>query len=74
MEDNNLSREVREELEIARSKVRRRLTYGAGIVGAILVLWGSFWMADRTIMTVGINTAVALVFYWFGQRTSKPTV
>lgn len=72
MSDNELSKEVREQLEIARSKVRRRLTYVATGLFAILVLWGSLWMGDRSIMLVGINTAVALMFYWFGQRAAKP--
>jgi hypothetical protein len=70
--DNDISKEVKEQLEIDRSKVRRRLTYGAGIIGGILILWGSLWMADRTVMILGINTAVALMFYWFGQRGAKP--
>jgi len=72
MGNNEISREVKEQLEIAKSKVRRRLTYGAGVIAGILVLWGSMWMADRTIMVLGINTAVALIFYWFGQRAAKP--
>lgn len=72
MANNDLSKELREELERARSKVRRYLTYGAAIVAAILVLWGSLWMADRSIMLVGINGALALIFYWFGQRSVKP--
>jgi len=72
MPDNDLSKEVKEQLELARSRVRRYLTYGAAIVAAILVLWGSLWMGDRSIMLVGINGALALIFYWFGQRSVKP--
>lgn len=72
MADNELSKEVREQLEVARSKVRRVLTYGGGIVAAILVLWGSLWMGDRSIMLVGITAGLNLMFYWFGQRSVKP--
>ncbi|MBA7682613.1 hypothetical protein ES703_90965 [subsurface metagenome] len=36
MADNELSQEVKEQLEIARSKVRRRLSYGAGRLGLLL--------------------------------------
>ena len=72
MDNEGLSKETIEQLEIARSKVRRRLTYGAGIVAGILVLWGSLWLGDRSIMLMGINTAVALMGYWFGQRSVKP--
>ena len=72
MADKEISESVKEQLEIARSKVRRRLTYGAGIVGGILVLWGSLWLGDRSIALVGINASLALMFYWFGQRSVKP--
>ncbi|GAI99596.1 unnamed protein product [marine sediment metagenome] len=72
MADDELSKELKEELERARSKVRRYLSYGAGAIFAILVLWGSMWMADRSIMMVALNTCVAIIFYWFGQRSIKP--
>lgn len=62
--------EHQKELELARSKVRRRLTYGAGILFAILILWGLMWMNDRSIAMVGINTCVAVIMYWFGSRNS----
>ncbi len=64
--------EVDKELEIARSKVRRRLTYGAGIVLAFLVIWGTTWMGDRAIAIAGIQAGLAIIFYWFGQRSVKP--
>ena len=72
MTDNELSKEVKEKLEIERSKVRRRLSYGAGILFAVLVLWGSLWMADRSVMMVGVNACLAIIFFWFGQRSVKP--
>lgn len=72
MDENNLSKELQEELARARSKVRRVLTYGAGMVFSILVLWGVMWMADRSIMTVALNTCVAIFFYWLGVRSVQP--
>jgi len=72
MANNNLGRETKEQLEIAKSKVRRYLSYGAGAIFAILVLWGVMWMADRSVMLVALNTCVAIIFYWFGQRGAKP--
>lgn len=72
MANNDLSNEVKEQLEIARSKVRRYLSYGAGGLFAVLALWGVLWMADRSIMMVALNTCVAIIFYWFGQRNPQP--
>ncbi|MBA7593411.1 hypothetical protein ES703_00331 [subsurface metagenome] len=72
MPDNELSKEVKEQLEIARSKVRRVLTYGAAGLFIVLVLWGTMWMGDRSAMMVGIQAALAFMFYWFGQRSVKP--
>ena len=74
MPDNDLSQETREELEKARSKIRRRLSYGAGGLFAIVVLWGVMWMGDRSIMMVALNTCVAIIFYWFGQRSAQPPI
>lgn len=72
MANNDLGKETKEQLEIARSKVRRYLSYGAGGVFAILVLWGTMWMGDRSVMMVALNTCVAIIFFWFGQRSPKP--
>lgn len=72
MENRGLSKELQEELERSRSKVRRYLSYGAGGIFAILVLWGAMWMGDRSVMMVALNTCVAIIFYWFGQRSVKP--
>ena len=69
---NEFSKEFQEELERNRSNVRRYLSYGAGGIFAILVLWGTMWMADRSVMMVALNTCVAIIFYWFGQRSVKP--
>lgn len=70
--NNGLSKETKEKLEIARSKVRVRLSYGAMAIFGILVLYGVMWMADRSVMLIALNTCVAIIFYWFGQRTVKP--
>lgn len=72
MADNELSQETQEELEKARSKVRVRLSYGAMAIFGILVLWGTMWMGDRSVTMVALNTCVAIIFYWFGQRGAKP--
>lgn len=72
MPNDELSPETKEKLEIARSKVRRYLSYGAGVLFAILALWGVMWMAERSVMLVALNTCVAIIFYWFGQRSAKP--
>jgi len=72
MADNELSKEVREQLEIARSRVRRIITYAAVGLFTVLVLWGAMWMADRSVMMVGINAALAIMFFWFGHRSAKP--
>ena len=72
MANNELSQETREKLEIARSRIRRYLSYGAGGLFAILVLWGTLWMGDRSVMMVGINAALAIIFFWFGHRSAKP--
>jgi len=72
MADNELSKEVREQLEIARSRVRLVITYAAVGLFSVLVLWGALWMADRSVMMVGINAALAIMFFWFGHRSAKP--
>jgi len=67
-----LSQETKEKLEIARSKVRRVITYGA--MGMLIggFAYGMIWMGDRSITMVGINAALAILFYWFGNRAVKP--
>ncbi|MBA7620757.1 hypothetical protein ES703_28112 [subsurface metagenome] len=72
MADDELSQETKEKLEIARSKIRRYLSYGAGALFGILVLWGTLWMGDRSVMMVGVNACLAIIFFWFGQRSVKP--
>lgn len=72
MPDNELSKETKEKLELARSKVRRLITYGAGALLAFLVIWGTVWMADRSAMVAGIQACLAVIFYWFGVRSVKP--
>lgn len=72
MADNELSKEAKEQMEIARSKVRRILTYVAAGLFVVLVLWGAMWMADRSVMMVGINAALAFMYFWFGHRVAKP--
>jgi len=72
MADNDLSQETKEKLEIARSKVRRVITYVAlGIfVGGFA--YGMIWMGDRSITMIGLTSAVAIIFYWFGNRAKPP--
>ncbi|MBA7702562.1 hypothetical protein ES703_111331 [subsurface metagenome] len=70
--NDELSQETKDELEKARSKIRRYLSYGAGGLFAILALWGVMWMGDRSVMTVALNTCVAIIFFWFGQRSASP--
>lgn len=72
MSNDDLSKETKEKLEIARSKVRRIITYGAGVLLAFLVIWGTIWMADRSAMVAGIQACLAVIFYWFGVRSVKP--
>jgi len=73
MPDNNeLSKEVKEQLELARSKVRRYLTYGAGAVAAFIFIWGTTWMGDRSIAVAGLVLCSNIICYWFGQRSVKP--
>ena len=72
MADNELSKEVKEKLELARSKVRRRLSYAAMGLFATIVLWGTMWMGDRTIAIVGLNLCSNLIVFWFVLRGMKP--
>jgi len=72
MADNDLSQETKEKLEIARSKVRRVVTYVALGILAGGFAYGLIWMGDRSITMVGINAAIAIIFYWFGNRSIKP--
>jgi len=72
MADKELSENVKEQLEIARSRVRLVITYAAVGLFTVLVLWGALWMADRSVMMVGINAALAIMFFWFGHRSAKP--
>jgi len=72
MADKELSENVKEQLEIARSRVRLVITYAAVGLFSVLVLWGALWMADRSVMMVGINAALAIMFFWFGHRSAKP--
>lgn len=68
------ARPLAEQLEIARSKVRRRLSYMAAGLFCVLVCWCTVWFeqADRSVTMVALNTCVAIIFYWFGQRSVKP--
>jgi len=65
-------RPLAEQLERARSRIRRYLSYGAGAVFIVLMFWGVMWMAERSILLVGLNTCTAIIFFWFGFRSAKP--
>lgn len=70
---DELSQETKEKLEIARSKVRRYVTYGAGFVLAFLFIWGTIRFGDRSIAIAGIVFCTSIISWWFGQRGSvKP--
>ena len=64
--------ETKEKVEIARSKVRRVITYVALGILAGGFFYGMIWMGDRSITMVGINAALAVIFFWFGARSVKP--
>lgn len=71
MPDNELSQETREQLELARSKVRRRISYVAVAVLAFVLIWGVTWMGERSAFTAAISICTAIIGYWFGWRSAQ---
>jgi len=66
-----LSKETMEKLEIARSKVRRRLTYLFGGLLAGLLTYAVVWMGERSALTAAISIGGMLLAFWFGSRKSE---
>lgn len=58
------------DLESARSKVRRRVTYGAGIVSALATGYG-LYLQEPTIYMPGLIMALSILSFWFAQRNPK---
>lgn len=71
MANNDLSQETREKLEIARSQVRRVVTYSfTGVMGFGL-LYALMWMGERSALTAIISIGTLLLGFWFGQRSKE---
>jgi hypothetical protein len=75
MTDNKLSKEVEEKLEIARSRVRRIITYTMLGVFSFCIFWGLAWLdpgVNKVIcLQAGLQVPVIFFSYWFGERTGK---
>lgn len=68
MANDDLSQETKEKLEIARSKVRRVVTYSfTGVLGFSL-LYALVWMGERSALTAILSIGTLLLGFWFGQR------
>lgn len=71
MGNNDLSQETKDKLEIARSKVRRIVTYVMTGTLALGLLYSLMWMGDRSALT-GITTiGTAVIGYYFGWRSGQ---
>ena len=70
MPAEGLGKEVKEALEVARSKVRRRITYLFGGTMAGLLIYGVVVMQDRSALTAAISAGSLVLGYWFGSRQS----
>jgi len=68
MVESIIGKEVAEELALARSKVRRRMTYLFGGILAGLLVYGVVWMGDRSALTAAISTGGMIIAFWFGSR------
>jgi len=69
MANNDLSQETREKIELARSQVRRVVTYSfTGVMGFGL-LYSLMWMGERSALTAIISIGTLLLGFWFGQRS-----
>jgi len=61
-------RPISERLEIARSRVRRIISYAAIGFTVAVGAYGIIWMGDRALTMTVITACVAWVSYWFGLR------
>lgn len=71
MANNDLSQETKDKLEIARSKVRRTVTYVLTAVLSIGLLYGLIWMGDRSAFTAIIAICTSVLGYYFGWRSAQ---
>lgn len=71
MANEEISQEVRDKLEIARSKVRRVVTYLAAVSVFVGLLYGIIWMGERSAFTALIALAGPILGYWFGERKAN---
>lgn len=62
---------IKLELEVARSKVRQRMTYLFGGLLAGLLIYGVVWMGERSALTAAISTAGMIIAFWFGSRDKE---
>lgn len=69
--ENNKIEEKKLELEIARSKVRRRMTYLFGGILAGLLVYGVVWMGERSALVAAVNTGGIILAFWFGSRHAQ---
>lgn len=68
--DNSIEK-MKLELEMAKSKVRRRITYlFAGVLAGLLV-YGVVWMGERSALTAAISTGGMILAFWFGSRKAQ---
>lgn len=66
-----VNKETMEKLEIARSNVRRRMTYLFGGTVAGLLIYAVVWMGERSALTAAISISSLILGYWFGSRKSE---
>lgn len=73
MPNSEISQETRNKQEIARSKVRRVVTYTFAGVLSFVLLYGVVWMGDRSAFTATVSIGTSVISYWFGSRSAKST-
>lgn len=73
MANNDASQETKEKLEIARSRVRRIVTYVFTGVLAFSLLYALVWMGERSALTATITLGTSVIAYYFGWRSAKKT-
>jgi len=68
MDENVLDQETRNELALARSRVRRIVTYVAVTFIFLAGGYGIVWMGDRSVAMTVLTACIAWVSFWFGTR------
>lgn len=71
MENNDLSQETRDKLAIAKSRVRRIVTYIAAVSVFGGLLYGIVWMGERSALTALIALAGPILGFWFASREKQ---